>query len=127
MQNKVTYEFAIIKLVPKVERGEYLNVGVILFSKRKRFLEMRFQLDEKRIQAFALDMDCTQLKAYLKSWELICAGNPKGGEIAQLDLPSRFRWLTAARSTILQCSPVHPGLCQEPQTILDYLFDRYVR
>lgn len=126
MSDKVTYEFAIIRLVPKVERGECLNVGVILFSKSKRFLDMKYQVDCNRIQAFSPKVDCEEIEDYLKTWAMVCAGKPRTGTISQLDVPSRFRWLTAARSTIIQCSSVHPGLCNDPQYVLGKLFNKYV-
>ena len=126
MQNRVTYEFAIIRVVPKVEREEFLNVGVILFSKPKKYLGMRFQLDKKRIAAFAKDLDIEVLNEYLKAWEAVCEGSPKGGAIGQLELPARFRWLTASRSTIIQSSETHPGLCFDPEEVLQELFRLYV-
>jgi hypothetical protein len=126
MQNRVTYEFAVIKVVPKVERGEYLNVGVILFSKSKKFLGMKYKMDDKRLKAFSGELDVDSLHKYLNAWELICKGEPEGGSIGQLDLPSRFRWLTAARSTIIQSSETHPGICHEPEKVLETLFERFV-
>jgi len=127
MPNKVTYEYAIIRLVPKVEREEFLNIGVILFSKRKRFLAMRYQLDVQRIEAFAPEVNVDMIEQYLKAWDLVCQGSPEGGRIGTLDVASRFRWLVASRSTIIQSSNTHPGLCVEPETVLVKLFERYVK
>ena len=127
MQDRVTYEFAIIRYVPMVEREEFINVGAILFSKRKKFLSLQFIIDEERLRAFSSDNDIDLLKEYLKAWEDMCDGNPDGGAIGELDLPDRFRWLAAAKSTILQCSKTHPGLCHDPQHELEDLFDKYVR
>lgn len=126
MQDRVTYEFAIIRLVPKVEREEFINVGAIVFSKRKKFLSMKFTIDRTRIKAFASEIDAEAIEAYLKAWELVCEGETKGGAIGKLDLPSRFRWLTASRSTIIQSSKPHPGLCFDPQKELDILFEKHV-
>lgn len=126
MQDKVTYEFAIIRIVPKVEREEFLNVGVILFSKRKKYLGIKYKIDEKRMAAFSCDVDVEMLNKYLKAWELVCQGVPNGGKIGELDLALRFRWLTAARSTIIQSAPKHPGLCDNPQKELEDLFAFYV-
>lgn len=126
MQDKWVYEYASIRLVPKVEREEFLNVGVILFCKRKKFLEVRYELDEARLKGAFPDIDLETVKNYLKSWELICKGNKEGGEIATLDQAGRFRWLTAIRSTIIQSSKVHPGLCGQPEHVLEKLFQRYV-
>lgn len=126
MQDRVTYEFAVIRVVPKVEREEFINVGVILFSKPKRFLGMKFHLNEDRLQSFSKDIDCELLANYLNAWELVCKGRPAGGPIGQFDLAYRFRWLTASRSTIIQSSKVHPGLCHNPSEVLDELFKQYV-
>ncbi len=126
MQDIVTYEFAIIRVVPKVEREEFLNVGVILFSKRKKYLGMKYKIDKKRLEAFSSEIDIEDLNQYLKAWELICEGGPNGGDIGKFELASRFRWLTASRSTIIQSSKTHPGLCHDPQKVLEDLFKRYV-
>ncbi len=126
MPDKVTYEYAIIRLVPQVEREEFLNVGAILFSKRKKYLAMKYQIDENRIQSFSDNIDIETLHQYLKAWEMICAGGPAAGQIGALDLPLRFRWLTAAKSTIIQCSKTHPGLCENPDKVLEDIFRRYV-
>jgi hypothetical protein len=126
MQDKVTYEFAIIRIVPKVEREEFLNVGVILFSKRKKYLGIRYKIDEKRMAAFSCDIDVAALNEYLKAWEFVCQGVPNGGRIGALDLAFRFRWLVASRSTIIQSSKTHPGLCDNPQKELEGLFEFYV-
>ncbi len=126
MQDKLVYEYASIRLVPKVEREEFINIGVILFSKRKKYLAMKYQINEKRLQAFAEDIDLEAIRDHLKSWELICQGDPLGGAIAQQDMAYRFRWITAPKSTILQCSKVHPGLCEEPEGVLERLFEKYV-
>lgn len=120
------YEYAIIRLVPRVEREEFLNVGIILYSKDQKFLGVRIRLDESRTRAFAPDLDLEEVRSYLKTWEWICEGNPKGGPIATLDLPGRFRWLTAVRSTIIQPSRLHPGMCLDPERTLEALFQKYV-
>jgi hypothetical protein len=126
MQNKETYEFAVIRLVPKVEREEFLNIGVILFSKRKKYLGMKYQVDEQRIHAFSKEVDTGMIREYLKAWELICKGAPEGGSIGQLEMASRFRWLVASRSTIIQSSETHPGLCHDPEKVLEDLYQLYV-
>lgn len=126
MLDRSTFEFAIIRIVPKVEREEFLNVGGIVFSKRKKYLGIKYHLDGKRLRAFSCDIDIDSLNKHLKAWELICKGAPDGGAIGQLELASRFRWLTAARSTVVQSSKAHPGLCQEPEKELEDIFERYV-
>lgn len=126
MQDKVTYEFSVIRVVPKVEREEFLNVGVILFSKRKKFLGIKYRLDTARLRAFSPDLDLELLQEHLQVWEQIAQGNPDGGPIAAQDQAFRFRWLAAPKSTILQCSRPHPGLCDDPPQLLDRLFEFYV-
>jgi len=126
MPGSEVYEFSIIRFVPKVEREEFLNVGVILFSKRKEFLGMKVHLDESRLKCFSEDIDIDMLKQYLNAWELVCQGGDKGGSIGSLEMHLRFRWLTATRSTIIQSSKVHPGMCKDPEQILERLFQRFV-
>ncbi|GAB5550544.1 MAG: DUF3037 domain-containing protein [Saprospiraceae bacterium] len=126
MSNKVSYEYAIIRVVPKVEREEFINVGVILYSKRKKFLDLKYQVEADRLKAFAPDLDLALIRSYLKAWDLICQGGKAGGPIGQLEIQVRFRWLTANRSTIIQSSAVHPGLCDQPEKVLEQLFEEYV-
>ena len=126
MHDKATFEYAVIRLVPKVEREEFINVGVLLFSKPKRFLGMRSHLDMNRVAALAPDLEQEQIQEYLNAWEAVCTGGRQGGPIGQMDTASRFRWLSAARSTLLQCSPIHPGLCADPEAVLDKLYEEYV-
>ena len=126
MPEKHIYEYASIRVVPRVEREEFLNVGVILFCKRKAYLEMKYLINPKRLAAFSSDLDLEELESYLHSWDLICKGDPQGGKIAALDAPGRFRWLTAVKSTILQCSKVHPGCNTSPSEVLEKLFHEYV-
>ncbi|MEZ4773287.1 MAG: DUF3037 domain-containing protein [Bacteroidia bacterium] len=126
MQEKQVFEYAFIRLVPKVEREEFINVGVILFCKRKKYLRVKYHIDENKIRAFAPHLDLQEVADYLKTWELISAGSKEGGQIAQLDQPSRFRWLAATRSTIIQSSKIHPGLCENPDAVIDDLFEKYV-
>jgi hypothetical protein len=126
MQDRCTFEFAIIRVVPKVEREEFFNVGAILFSKRKMFLGIKFKINEKRLAAFSDELDIEALNDYLKAWEMVCAGAPDGGVIGEMELASRFRWLTASRSSIIQSSETHPGLSADPERELEDLFNRYV-
>lgn len=126
MQDKVTYEYAVIRLVPKVEREEFLNIGVILFCKRKKYLGIRYHLNTKRIKAFAPDLDIEMIRQYLEGWEKVCQGAAAGGPIGMQELPFRFRWLVAPRSTIIQSSRPHPGLCTDTERVLGELFERNV-
>ena len=126
MQDKHIYEYAVIRVVPRVERGEFLNVGVIVFCKSLSYLDMIYSVEEDRLRALYADIDINDIKCHLDSYEKICNGSDSGGAIAQLDLPSRFRWLTAKRSTIIQSSEVHPGLCSDPKQTLEKLFSELV-
>ncbi len=126
MQDRVTYEYAVIRLVPKVEREEFLNIGVILYSKRKKYLGIKYKIDENRIKSFSQEVDIPSISKYIEAWELICQGAPHGGSIGKLELSSRYRWLTATRSTIIQSSKTHIGLCKDPEKVLEAIFKRYV-
>ena len=126
MQNRVTFEYAIIRVVPKVEREEFFNVGVLLFSKRKKFLGIKYHIDPKKLEAFSSELEIEKLNEHLKAWEMICEGDPSGGAIGKLELSDRFRWLAACRSTVIQSSETHPGLCHDPQLELEAIFENYV-
>lgn len=117
------YEYAVIRVVPKVEREEFMNVGVILLCKQKRYLGCIITLNEERLKAFSPELDFGELKAFAEGFEKTCRGE---GPIGQLDAASRFRWLTAMRSTILQTSRVHPGLCNGPEDTLERLHRQLV-
>lgn len=126
MPDKLIYEYAVIRLVPRVEREEFINIGVLLFCKSKNFLDIRSMIDRKRMASFQTDIDFDLLDKYLQAWKSICAGEKEGGKIGQLEKSYRFRWLASNRSTILQTSKIHPGLCVDPEEELNELFDRFV-
>jgi hypothetical protein len=126
MQDKVTFEYAIIRLVPKVEREEFFNVGVILFSKRKKFLGIKYKINEDKLKALAPELELDFLNNYLNAWKLICEGKAAGGKIGEFEISDRFRWLAACRSTIIQSSKTHPGLCENPEGELKDIFEKYV-
>ena len=111
MQEKHLFEYAIVRVVPKVEREEFLNVGVVLYCARQKFLQVIFALDRKRLLAFSGELDIAEIQGYLDSFERICNGGTDAGPIGKLSMAERFRWLTATRSTVVQTSKVHPGLC----------------
>lgn len=114
MPGEHLFEYAVIRVVPKVEREEFLNVGVILYCKDKKFLRSMITLDEQRFAAFP-GIDLALVKQHLAAFENICGGSSKeSGPIGSMDIASRFRWLTGTRSTIIQTSKVHPGLCTDP-------------
>jgi hypothetical protein len=126
MQQKHLFEYAVIRVVPRVEREEFLNIGVILYCSKHQFLQTRYHLDESKLQAFYTGLDVTELKEHLCSFERICRGDAAAGPIGKLDVASRFRWLTATRSTVLQTSKVHPGMSEDALVTLDRLFEQLV-
>ncbi|TDN87978.1 hypothetical protein DET49_110110 [Salegentibacter sp. 24] len=126
MQDKHLYEYAVIRLVPKVEREEFLNVGIILFSKRAGFLKVLYEVDLTRLHVFCKDLEKDEVMANLDSFKKICEGVKEGGPIAQVDLASRFRWLTAVRSSIIQTSRPHPGMTKDLEMTLNRLYRELV-
>ncbi len=126
MQDKYTFEYAIIRIVPKVEREEFFNVGVILFCKRKKFIGMKYHINPEKLKAFSQDVEIDVFEDYLKAWVKVCEGEAAGGKIGAMELSDRFRWLTACRSTIIQSSKTHPGLSDDPQKTLEDIFNKQV-
>lgn len=126
MQERHLFEYAVIRVVPRVEREEFLNVGVILYCSKQKFLRTMFEINEEKLKILSQDTDIQEINAYLRSFEKICKGGKEGGPIGQVPIAERFRWLTAVRSTVVQASPVHPGLCINAQDTLENLFSRLV-
>jgi hypothetical protein len=126
MPDKHLFEYAIIRVVPRVERGEFINVGVILYCASQGFLQTLFTLPETRLVALCPTLDLIELTDRLRAFERVCAGRQDGGPIGQLPIAARFRWLTATRSTVVQTSPVHPGLCLNATDALSQLFEQQV-
>jgi len=126
MQGKQVFEYAVIRVVPKVEREEFINVGVILFSKKAKYIRMKYKLDVERLSIFSSELDLDLLEETLQSFEKICNGDKRGGVIAQFDIPERFRWLTAVRSSCLQTSRPHPGFSDDMDSELEKLFREMV-
>lgn len=124
---RVPYEYALIRAVPRIERGEQINVGVILYCQRREFLAARIHLHPERLLALDPGVDLDGVRAALGSWETTCAGGAAGGAARDLKPGERFRWLTAPRSTILQAGPVHTGLTQDPAAELARLMELLVR
>jgi hypothetical protein len=121
MQEKQIFEYAVIRVVPRVDREEFLNVGVVLYCPRPKFLELSYTLDESRLSTFAPSLDLEELTIHLGAFADVVRGSDGSGPIGKLDLAGRFRWLTAQRSTVLQTSRVHPGFCAEPAEALKRL------
>lgn len=126
MQEKFLFEYAVIRVMPRVEREEFINVGIILFCAKQKFLKSIFALDEARMLAFSPKIDLDELKANLCAFERISIAAKGSGPIGQYDQASRFRWLTATRSTVVQCSKVHPGLCTDAEETLLRLHEELV-
>jgi hypothetical protein len=126
MQDKHLFEYAIIRVVPRVEREEFLNVGVIIYCADEKFLKTKFCLNKQRLLNFSDSLEIEELEKRLSAIEHICNGDIKGGTIAALPIASRFRWLTAAKSTIIQTSAVHPGLCNNAKEELEKLYTELV-
>ncbi len=126
MQEKHLYEYAIVRIVPRVEREEFLNIGVILYCRKPAFLQTVSCIDEKRLLLLYPAVALAEVKAHLQAFIDISDGKSTAGPIAQLDMASRFRWLTAKRSTILQTSGVHPGLCNHPEEAIKKLQEQLV-
>ena len=122
MQGKQVYEYAVIRVLPKVEREEFINVGIILFSKKAKYIRMIYKLNAVRLNSFSTELDLDLLEETMKSFEKICMGHKDGGCIAQLDIPERFRWLTAVRSSCIQTSRPHPGFSENMDQSIEKLF-----
>ncbi len=126
MPTRSSFDYAVLRVVPRVERGEFINAGVILFCPELRFLAAQIRFDENRLHALWPDIDLALIRAHLEGFHRVCEGNASAGPIARLSQRERFHWLVAPRSTILQVSPVHSGLCEDPQSTLDQLFRQLV-
>jgi Protein of unknown function (DUF3037) len=127
VREKQLFEYAVIRLVPCVEREEFLNVGVIVYCPAQDFLQTAFELNEERLRPFGYDLKISEIEEHLLAFERICAGGAKAGAIGKLPAGERFRWLTAPRSTVVQTSPVHTGLCLDARETLMRLLAKLVR
>ena len=126
MPDQQLYEYAVIRFVPRVEREEFLNVGIILFCKRAKQIKVRFEIDEAKLLVLAPELDMAQIRLNLDSFVKIGHGLKIGGPIAQFEVPERFRWLTAVRSSVIQTSRPHPGLCLDLDRTFERLFTELV-
>lgn len=126
MQDNHLYEYAVIRVVPRVEREEFLNIGIILFCKRAKFIKVLAHIDNAKIEALSNDFDIEQLHCNVTALKKIADGAKDGGPIAEMDIPSRFRWLTAIRSSAIQTSRPHPGLCQDLDATMQRLYEDLV-
>ncbi len=121
-----SFDYAIIRVVPRVERGEFINAGAVLFCRTLRFLQARVTLDHRRLAAFAPECDPNLIEGHLASIPIVAAGGSPAGQLQHLTLAERFHWLIAPRSGVIQLSPVHCGLCHDPAAALDHLMQTMV-
>ena len=126
MPEKYLYEYSVIRILPVVEREEFINVGIILVCKQEGFIKVLYQLDEVKIHAFCKDLDIEQIKLNLESFEKIAIGDTINGSITSLDIASRFRWLTAVRSSAIQTTRPHPGISNNLEKTATRLFKELV-
>lgn len=127
MREPSTYDYAVIRVVPRVEREEFVNVGVVVSCPERQFLEARIELDPVRIAALDPALDLDGIRAHLATIPQICAGGQAAGPIGRLSPRERFRWLTAPRSAVIQFSPAHTGRCDDPEALLERLLATMVR
>jgi hypothetical protein len=126
MHASASFDYAILRVVPRVERQEFINAGVIVFCLEKKYLDCRIQLDAERLKALWPEADVELVNEHLNAVVRICAGDPAAGPIAQLSQRERFHWLTSPRSTIVQPSPVHTGVCSGTERLLDRLAKQFL-
>jgi len=126
MQDSHLYEYAVIRVVPRVEREEFLNIGIILFCKRAKFIKVLYHIDDAKIAALSSDFDIDQLHCNITALEKIVNGGKGGGPIGEMDIPERFRWLTAIRSSAIQTSRPHSGLSHDLEKTIQRLFEELV-
>jgi hypothetical protein len=117
-----SYDYAVVRIVPRVEREEFLNAGVVVFCPEQNFLGARVRLNQARVAAFAPHIDLELVGSRLSGLEAVCAGDASAGPVAAMGLRERFHWVVSARSTMLQISPVHSGVCTSPERVLARLF-----
>lgn len=127
MPNAESFDYAIIRVVPRVDREEFINVGAVVFCRTQKYLAAKVELNEARILAFYPEIDIETIRQHLEIIPRVCEGGPDAGPIGQLSQSERFNWIVAPKSTIVQCSPVHSGVCTEPVNQLDRLMEKMVR
>lgn len=126
MQDSHLYEYAVIRVVPRVEREEFLNIGIILFCKRAKFIKVLYAINDAKVAALSNDFDIEQLHCNITALEKIVNGGKDGGPIGAMEIPERFRWLTAIRSSAIQTSRPHSGLSQDLEKTIQRLFEELV-
>lgn len=127
MPARSAFQYTILRVVPRIERGECMNVGVVLFCRQRQFLGTRIELDEARLGAFAPDLDPADVRPHLEAIAAVLTGEPEGGALARMPASERFGWVAAQSSTVIQPSEVHTGLTADPEATLEHLFSSLVR
>lgn len=127
MQEDKLYEYAVIRLVPKVEREEFFNIGLVLFSKKEKYIRVEFHICPNKFKLMHSKLDYEEVQKSLENFQKIASGDKDGGPIAQLDIPERFRWLTAVRSSVVQTSRPHPGKSKDLDGTFGRLFEELVK
>jgi DUF3037 family protein len=127
MPERRDFQYTILRVVPRIERGECINVGVVVFCRQRGFLGIRIELDEERLRALAPDLDPAAVEPPLEAIAAVVGGESSAGPLAQLSPSERFGWVAAKSSTVIQPSEVHTGLTDDPQATLDHLFNSLVR
>lgn len=126
MNKRSLYEYAVVRVVPRVEREEFINVGVVMYCRQQRYASFLFHIDESKLRSLHNNIDLTLIKSHLVSFQDICSGKKDAGKIATLEPDERFRWLTAKRSTIIQSSATHTGLCKSAEETHQELFNKLI-
>lgn len=126
MQDRILYEYAIIRIFPKVEREEFINAGILIYSKPAKKLLVKTYFNQQKFDFYQSKLDPDEVKLNLKSFELIAAGDPDGGPIAKMEIAERFRWMTAVRSSCIQTSRPHPGFSADLEKTIERLFEELV-
>lgn len=126
MSDRVRYLYSVLRLVPRIERGEAINIGLVMFCRPQRFLRVGFELDHERVHAFAPRIDAELIESRLETLARIAAGDPLGGPVAALDIGERFHWLTNISNTMIQPGEVHPGLTADAEQAFERLFTKLV-
>lgn len=126
MRTLSSFEYAVLRIVPRVDREEFINAGVIVFCLERKFLRARIQVDEERLKALYPDLEIEHIRDHLEAFRKVAEGAADGGPMAALSIRQRFHWLVAPRSTVIQVSPVHAGMCESPEDVLESLFRKLV-
>ena len=126
MQENYLFEYAVVRVVPRVEREEFLNAGIVMYCASQKFLKMLFDVNGDKLLSLCDKVDIEEVNQYLLAFEEVCKGGANAGPIGKLGIAERFRWLTATRSTIIQTSKVHPGFCKNPDETLSLLYNKLV-